>query len=44
MREKTQHTKSQCNKILIYLMTHEGITQAQAVENFGCYRLSATGI
>jgi len=22
-------------------MTHKGITQAQAVEKFGCYRLSA---
>lgn len=40
-REKTKHTKTQCDKILKYLMAHKGITQAQAVEKFGCYRLSA---
>lgn len=41
MREKTQHTKTQCNKILNHLMTKGSITQAQAVEKYGCYRLSA---
>lgn len=41
MREKTEHTNSQCNKILNHLMTKGSITQAEAVEKFSCYRLSA---
>ena len=41
MKEKTEHTRTQCNKILNHLMTKGSITQAEAVEMFGCYRLSA---
>lgn len=40
-REESKHTRSQNAKILDYLMNHEGITQVQAAERFGCYRLSA---
>ena len=40
-RENTKHTRSQNAKILSYLMEHDGITQVQAAERFGCYRLSA---
>ena len=40
-REKTKHTKTQCDKILKYLMAHESITQGQAIIEFNCYRLSA---
>lgn len=40
-REVSKHTKSQCAKILEWLETHDGITQAQAVSYFECYRLSA---
>lgn len=33
---------TQCDRILNYISKHKkGITQAQAVEKFGCYRLSA---
>ena len=32
---------SQEKQILKYLKSHVGLTQAQAVEKFGCYRLSA---
>lgn len=35
-------TMTQCDRILRHLKTHKrGITQADAVERFGCYRLSA---
>lgn len=40
-RENTEHTRSQCNKILEYLQKHSSITQAEAIERFDCYRLSA---
>lgn len=33
--------KSQCKLILEYLRDHVGITPKDAIENFGCYRLSA---
>ena len=34
-------TKSQCDKILKYLQTHKtGITPLQALDKFGCQRLS----
>ena len=40
MTEKTEKSRSQCWKILRYLKTHKsGITQVQAAELFGCYRL-----
>ena len=32
--------KKQTEMILNYLQKHRGITQAQAIEKFGCYRLS----
>ena len=32
---------SQCKLILNHLQTHRGITQKEAVELYGCYRLSA---
>ena len=33
---------TQCDRILKHLKTHKrGITQADAIERFGCYRLSA---
>ena len=32
--------KKQTDMILNYLQKHRGITQAQAIEKFGCYRLS----
>lgn len=33
---------TQCDRILKHLRTHKrGITQMDAVEKFGCYRLSA---
>ncbi len=33
---------TQCDRILKHLKTHKsGITQMDAVERFGCYRLSA---
>lgn len=41
MREKTEHTRSQNEKILNHLMTEGSITQAEAVEKYGCYRLPA---
>ena len=41
MREKTKHTNSQNARILRYLEYKGSITQAEAVELFDCYRLSA---
>ena len=40
-REKTEHTCSQCNKILTYLQLGKSITPIEALELFGCFRLSA---
>ena len=40
-RENTQHTLSQNNLILEYLKEHKMISQFEATELFGCYRLSA---
>ena len=37
---KKQH-KSQKSKILDYMLDNGSITQKEAVEHFGCYRLSA---
>lgn len=39
--EKTKHTNSQNDKILDFIRKHGNITQAQAVTEFNCYRLSA---
>ena len=39
-KRKKQHT-SQKSKILSYMERHGSITQADAVDNFRCYRLSA---
>ena len=36
MQKKHKHK----DMILEYLQKHRGITQAQAIEKFGCYRLS----
>ena len=33
---------TQCDRVLKHLKTHQtGITQADAIERYGCYRLSA---
>lgn len=32
---------SQCDKIVAYMKEHDGITQKEAVNAFGCYRLAA---
>ena len=35
-------TMTQCDRVLNHLQKHKnGITQATAIERFGCYRLSA---
>lgn len=34
-------TKSQCAKILTHMKSGKGITQLDALKNFGCMRLSA---
>lgn len=40
-REISKHTKSQCDKILAYMQSGKGISQYEAAQKFGCYRLSA---
>ena len=40
IEDKKQY-QSQTKKILEYLERHGSITQAEAAEEFGCYRLSA---
>lgn len=36
-----ENSASQQAKILEYLKSHRGISQAEAIDAFGCYRLSA---
>lgn len=36
-----ENTVTQCGKILHYMREHGSITQAEAVEAIGCYRLGA---
>lgn len=40
-REITKHTLSQNDLILDYLKSHKMISQYEATQLFGCYRLSA---
>lgn len=40
-REVTKHTISQNDLILDYLKSHKDISQYEAVNIFGCFRLSA---
>ena len=37
----SETTLSQQAQILEYLKTHRGISQAEAIDSFGCYRLGA---
>lgn len=38
---RNKHTKSQCTKIIDYMNRHGSITQLEAANAIGCYRLSA---
>lgn len=38
---ENENTLSQQAQILEYLKSHRGISQAEAIDAFGCYRLSA---
>lgn len=38
---RNKHTVSQCNKIINYMNQHGSITQVEAANVIGCYRLSA---
>lgn len=40
-RKGTSMKETQCDMILRYLRENGSITQAEAVEEFGCYRLGA---
>ena len=40
-KEKTDHTRSLCYKILTYMQSGKSITQMEAIKLFGCARLSA---
>lgn len=40
-KEKTDHTRSQCEKILNYMQSGRSITPIEALNLFGCFRLSA---
>ena len=40
-RENTAHTRSQNKMILEYLQDHKSISQYEAADIFGCWRLSA---
>lgn len=39
--ERTKHTRSQCDKILAHMQSGKSISQYEAAQKFGCYRLSA---
>lgn len=39
--ERSKHTKSQCKKILEHMQSGKSISQYEAAQKFGCYRLSA---
>lgn len=39
--ERSKHTRSQCDKILAHMQSGKGISQYEAAQKYGCYRLSA---
>ena len=38
---KTESARNQCDMILRFMRDYGGISQAQAIDEFGCYRLSS---